>query len=217
MKSIAFIDNFIETPINHCVNEIILRNKILGTYHAPAKFGFQSLYELEHIDGIIILGSASNITTPEHWHKELIDFVIPHLEKQVPTLAICFGHQLMAHHFGCTIGFHSTQQEKFDGIRKVSFKQDLWRESFNNLFPMPYAHQQIVTTVSEQFDVIAQTDELAYEGLKHKTLPLWSLQGHPESSLKFLKEVLNLSDDQASSTKTEGNKLIDAFISSIKK
>ncbi len=212
MKTIAFIDNFIETPINHCVNEFILRNNMPCSYHQPARFGFDSLNRLERVDGIVLLGSASHVTTPEPWHSELINFISPYFEKQLPILGICFGHQLIAHHFGCKIDYIDEEQTYFQLVREIHFESNLWGQTFDKRFLMPYSHKQAVKEISDQFEIIASCPGLLYEGLKHKKYNLWTFQGHPESSTTFLKETLKIEDEEElKKIKLMGNTLLDAF------
>ena len=124
MKHFAFIDCFINDPANHCVNDIALKNKITASYHMPSKFGFNSLKALSHVDGFIILGSASHISEKLKWHKELLDFIIPQIEKNIPTLGICFGHQLIADYYGCEIDYIQKDKKIFSVTRELNFKED---------------------------------------------------------------------------------------------
>ncbi|MBD63691.1 MAG: hypothetical protein CME62_00660 [Halobacteriovoraceae bacterium] len=213
MKTVAFIDNFINEPINHCVNEIILRNNLVATYHQPARFGMASLYDLPKVEKVIVLGSASHVTDNEPWHKELLQFLLPHIQNNTPTLGICFGHQLFVHHYGGDIDYINQSQENFELVRDVHFQQKIWGHDFGSHFPMPYAHQQVVKKIPKEFEIIAHTDQSPFEVLKHKRHQLWTIQGHPESSLKYIENKLNISDKQlALKIKSSGNKLIDQFI-----
>ena len=212
MRSIAFIDNFIETPINHCVNDFILRNQMPCTYHQPARFGFDSLNSLNQIDGIVILGSASHVSENASWHKELLDFIVPYIEKGIPTLGVCFGHQLLASHYGCEVDFIDREQTNLTELRKIVFTQDFGSiQTFDKML-MPYAHQQIVKSISSEFEVIMKSDQFSYEGLKHLKYKLWTFQGHPESSEKFIEDSLGItSADERALIKSICNNLMDEF------
>lgn len=217
MKTIAFIDNFIETPINHGFNEIVLRNNVPSTYHQPARFGMDSLYMLERADAFVLFGSASHVTEPEPWHRELLDYLVPKLESRTPVLGICFGHQLMAHHYGCEVGYIDQEQTYYQLVRKIQFNQKVWGKNFGDAFPMPYSHKQAVKKISDQLEVFCSYEGLPFEGLKHKQLPLWTVQGHPEASLDYLKNTLNVNGErERTETKKAGSEFIDAFIKGIK-
>lgn len=217
MKTIAFIDNFIFDPINHCVNEFLLRNQMPCTYHQPAHFGFDSLKSLDHADAYVILGSASHVTEKEPWHQELIEFILPELKAGKPTLGLCFGHQLMVHHFGGVVDYIDCEHTYYQVVRELSFNQKVWGRDFGSEFPMPYSHEQCVKEISDDFEVIASTSDLKYEGLKHKKYNLWTFQGHPESSKEFLKETLKLTNkSNLERVKTQGNQLLDTFANFVK-
>lgn len=217
MKSIAFIDNFKVDPVNHCVNEILLRNNMPCTYHQPARFGMESLKRLNHFDALVILGSASHVTEPEPWHRELLDFIIPHIKKNIPTLALCFGHQLIAQYFGGVVDYVDSEKTYYQIIRKLKFNKKIWGADFGEAFPMPYSHEQCVKEISDDFEVIASTQDLKYEALKHKKYNLWTFQGHPESSVEFLKNTLKLTcEKDLEKIKNQGNQLLDTFANFVK-
>jgi GMP synthase-like glutamine amidotransferase len=199
-KTIAFIDNFIETPANDCVNEFITRTGLACTYHQPVKYGFNSLNKLSKADAFIVLGSFSNVTSPEPWHSELLDYLLPKIESGIPALGICFGHQLFAHHFGCEIDFINSQQEYIQKIRTLSLVKDVWGLKLGDKFQLSYSHKQVIKTLSDQFEVLGTAQGFAYEFIKHKILPIYSLQSHPESI------------DETSDVRHFGNVLLDSFV-----
>lgn len=120
-KNIAVVDCFVCTPVIYCFNNLVdnFHDSKL-TYHATNHFSVNTLKTLKSIDGMIILGSASNVTEPLPWHQELGDFAVDLLKKNVPVLGICFGHQLMCHMFGCKVDYHTKEKKSFIGNREKS-------------------------------------------------------------------------------------------------
>jgi GMP synthase (glutamine-hydrolysing) len=211
---IAFIDNFINEPVNHCVNEFTERTGYPITYHQPAKYGFSSLNELKvNPRGIVILGSASHITEGCEWHTQLLDWVIPFLDKGIPVFGICFGHQLLASYYGGDIKFVDPKQNLFIQARKLSFNQSFLGVSAGEEVSVPYAHQQVVGSLPSGFEVAAHSDKLAYEVLVHKTKHVYLMQGHPESSLVFIRDKLGHNNEVTSEQiKENGNRFLDGFL-----
>ena len=160
----------------------------------PSKFGFDSLYELEKLDAIVILGSVAHVTEEQPWQKELLNYVIPKIESGVPTLGICYGHQLIAHHYGCEIGFIDESHAKKEEARVVTFEKDELGFNKNDILTMAYAHAQKVHTMSNKFEHFLSSDISKYDGLKLKGLPCWCVQAHPEASERFIKVDAKVND-----------------------
>jgi GMP synthase (glutamine-hydrolysing) len=53
------------------------------------------LPDLAGVDGIVITGSPSSLTTPEPWMGPALSLVRTALDGQTPLLGVCFGHQLI--------------------------------------------------------------------------------------------------------------------------
>lgn len=46
--------------------------------------------------GVVVTGSSSSMTSPEPWYPEAIDFLKAAVDADLPTLGVCFGHQMLA-------------------------------------------------------------------------------------------------------------------------
>jgi len=46
--------------------------------------------------GAIVTGSSSSMTAPEPWFEGAIDFLRRAVDADLPTLGVCFGHQMLA-------------------------------------------------------------------------------------------------------------------------
>jgi GMP synthase-like glutamine amidotransferase len=184
---ILVIDPAIKTPELASFNLLARMSALPLTYHLPALQGFSSL-ELasDSINGIIILGSLSSVNESLAWQKQLGSFLLPHLENQVPTLGICYGHQFIAHLFGGKVDYVFPDKKKHLGFRTVSLKSNsLWGEACSG--PLYVSHNEQVTKLPEGFDVIASSPEIEMDGLAHRKWPIWTFQPHPEAGPKFLE------------------------------
>ena len=125
--------------------------------------------------------------------------VIKMFGSKVPILGVCLGHQAIGEVFGGRIThaknimhgktslIYHNQKEIFKGV--------------DNPFEATRYHSLVVDrkTLPKALTVIAQTKDKDAEimGLKHKDLPVWGVQFHPESILtgegmKILSNFLKL-------------------------
>ncbi len=115
----------------------------------------------------------------------------------IPIFGVCLGHQCIGHAFGAEVVVNyrmmhgKTSPIKHDG-------KDLF-EGMPNPFPATRYHSLVIKrdTMPEVLEITAETEEGEIMGVKHKTLPIWGVQFHPESILTgngrtILKNFLKL-------------------------
>jgi anthranilate synthase/aminodeoxychorismate synthase-like glutamine amidotransferase len=123
--------------------------------------------------------------------------VIRILSRTVPILGVCLGHQCIGYVFGGKVVrakrlMHGKQSEIYHN-KKTIFKGVL------NPFLATRYHSLIVESRSlpHCLEVIAATKENEIMSIKHRALPVWGVQFHPESIMteegkKILKNFLTL-------------------------
>jgi len=123
--------------------------------------------------------------------------VIRKFAGKVPILGVCLGHQCIGEVFGGDIVRASrlmhgkTSMVYHDG--KEIFK------GLKNPFEATRYHSLIIKrgTLPDCLEVTAETRQKEIMGLRHKELPVWGVQFHPESILtgegkKLLKNFINM-------------------------
>ena len=116
---------------------------------------------------------------------------------KVPLFGVCLGHQSIGHHFGGNI-------VRADRLMhgKTSPIQHLDTDVFAGL-PQGFAATRYHSLILERescpdcLEITAETAEGEIMGLRHKTLPIWGVQFHPESiategGMKMLENFLTL-------------------------
>ena len=101
----------------------------------------------------------------------------------IPLLGVCLGHQCIGHVFGANVVVNyrmmhgKTSPIKHDG--RYLF------EGLPNPFNATRYHSLVIQrdSLPPQLEVTAETDEGEIMGIRHKELPIWGVQFHPESIL----------------------------------
>ena len=115
----------------------------------------------------------------------------------VPIFGVCLGHQCIGHTFGAQVVVNYRMMHG-----KVSPIKHNGKDLFDGM-PNPFSatryHSLVIKrdTLPDCLEITAETEEGEIMGVKHKTLPIWGVQFHPESILTengrtILKNFLKL-------------------------
>lgn len=212
-RSIAVIDPAKRVAEVECFNRMVLSRSFPMTYHLPCLYEAKSYEHLnpEELAGVVIFGSGASVYDEFGWQKELVKWLESVVfRNSIPLLAICYGHQLVAHLMGGKVEFIS------DGIKRTGFR-DVQVTSKNRfgLREKPHSivvsHCEIVTDCSRSMECIGRSGEFDFEVLSHKTLPILTFQGHPEAGEAFMKNQ-SIFFDKAKDDFSQGHILVDQFV-----
>lgn len=131
---------------------------------------------LEQADGVVLTGSTAAVYEAEEepWVTEQETLVRELVDREIPTLGVCFGHQVAnsalggtVEHIGTTAKFVEATLDDdplFDGVSSVVVS----------------LHGDAVAETGRDMETIASTDHAPVFGTRHRTAPLWTVQFHPE-------------------------------------
>lgn len=169
----------------------IAKNLILLDVHSHTIY----LNEIHSADiytykGIIISGAPILLTqTP---YNNFIELIRPLIFSTLPVLGICFGHQLIGLSFGSNIS-RCKENRTMQNIH-IHNTDNLFN-GFANISEFNEDHCECID-LPEEFILLASSYICINEAMKHKNLPLYGVQFHPETSgkngLLLFKNFINI-------------------------
>lgn len=209
-RHIAVIDPGMRVPELDCFNRMARVSPLPLTYHLPAMFGLDSLRRAEGgLAGVVVLGSGASVNDDLPWQTELREWLAPRLTGGVPSLGLCYGHQLFASVLGGEVGFVRPDRVKLKGIRRVRLAPDpLWGSEIEG--PLLVTHREGVSRLPDGCVILGASPECAVEAFRHAALPVWGFQAHPEATPAFaLNNDVPLGDP---ADLAFGNRRVDEFL-----
>jgi GMP synthase-like glutamine amidotransferase len=158
--------DFIHSAFQKKPNIVILKENNL-----PSSF--------DRFDGVFISG-ARRMIVEKQYKPALLDLIA---RNQKPLLGICYGHQLLVTAFGCDVKKEKRFHEGKEEIKKI--KDDHILKGFPEHFFMEQSHQEYVVRnekLEKWFSVLAVNQKNQVEIIKHRFLPAYGVQFHPEKS-----------------------------------
>ncbi len=133
-------------------------------------------FDPRDFDGVVLSGSTAGVYEADErpWIREQERLVQTLVERQVPTLGVCFGHQIANSALGGTVRHEGMTAR----LVVVEFADD---PVFAGVEPVVAAsHGDVVTDAGREMDVIASAEHCRVFGTRHRRVPLWTVQFHPE-------------------------------------
>ena len=143
------------------------------------------------IGGLVITGSHAMVTDHEDWSERIADWLPGVVEQGIPTLGICYGHQLLAYALGGEVGDNPNGLEF--GTVDLHLNGAAGKDALFGALPSPIqgqvCHAQAVLSLPPGARLLASS---AMD--PHSALVLgdcaWGVQFHPEFDRDVLVEYI---------------------------
>ena len=188
-RKVLFIDNFDSFTYN-LVDDFCKRNCTAKVYRADT-----SLDDLKKIaedlkPDLLIISPGPGTPAKAGVTLEAIDY----FKDKLPIFGVCLGHQAIVEYFGGKVS-HAPEVVHGKGSRITHNGKGVF-EGLENPLQAGRYHSLCATEMPDCLETTAEFNEIVM-GLKHKQLPIYGVQFHPESILtptggKIIENILNI-------------------------
>lgn len=141
------------------------------------------------IAGAVITGSAAMVTERADWSERTAGWIRNAMDAGTPLFGVCYGHQLMAHALGGTVGWLPAGREiGTEAIIRGDVHGD-GLESLPHAFPAHTTHRQSVLEPPPGAEILARSQRDPHQLLRYAPNAL-SSQFHPEFTPDFMRAYI---------------------------
>lgn len=134
-------------------------------------------------DGFVVTGSRSSVYWDEDWIQPTKEWCREAVDRGLPALGVCFGHQLLADVLGGTV---EDMGEYELGYREVEHSSSDLFDGIDEEFLVFTTHSDAVTEIPEEATVTAEND-YGIHGFRHGHV--FGVQSHPEYDAETAEAV----------------------------
>ena len=156
--------------------------------HVPGTFDF---------DAVVVTGSRTSVYDDEVWIPPTKAWVREAIDRGLPCLGVCWGHQLLAEVLGGTVSDMGVYESGYSEIERVGDSRLL--EGVDDCFTAFTTHQDEVTQLPPGAQPLAENE---YSNHGFRKGRVFGVQFHPEFDRKTARD-LSLRKDLEDSRKRE--------------
>lgn len=205
------------------LNLYVVRNEVDPdcAYHCEAlAAAFPTAVELDYVagdrlpletaDAVVLTGSTAGVYEADshQWIHDQTELVRELVDREIPTLGVCFGHQIINSALGGTV----ENTELTATLVEATLADD---PLFEGVEPVVVSlHGDVVTEPGQNMEIIASADHAQVFGTRHRTAPVWTVQFHPEITAAHREQLADFGwhSEQFSFDDVTPRKVFDNFV-----
>ena len=141
-------------------------------------------------DGVVITGSRTSVywESESEWVDPLVEWVAEAVDRGLPVLGVCYGHQVLATALGGTVEY---MDEYEIGYREVTHSGDDLFAGVDETFTVFVSHQDRVADLPPGAELLAENEYGVHAFRKGSAV---GLQFHPEYDVETAREIVGGKD-----------------------
>ena len=143
----------------------------------------------KEVAGAVITGSGAMVTDREAWSENTAAWLRNAMDAELPLFGVCYGHQLIAHALGGTVGWLPAGREIGTQAIARSAAEDHLLNGMPVDFPAHTTHRQSVLEAPRDARVLARSAADPHQLLRYGSNAI-STQVHPEFGVRFMRAYL---------------------------
>jgi len=148
----------------------------------------EQLPQVSTLAGVVITGSPAMLTDGAQWNLTASHWLRLAVERGMPVLGICYGHQLLAHACGGQVGYHPAGREigTVPVTLAAAAQEDALLADLPACFHAHTTHSQSVLRLPESAVLLAASAHDAHQAFRIGTRA-WGVQFHPEFDARIMR------------------------------
>lgn len=201
LKKILVVNNNIDPPYEGATEIVDRLQEILPEF-GPAKIDVLRGPEralpksVAEYDAVFLSGSKTRIEEDAPWISEQEEFIRDLHMQKIPTLGICYGHQLIVRALAGKAHTMAAREPEFGWVKVELLpeaNQSLVFASLPKEFHSFQFHSDEVlpSMPKEKFRNLAKSKACAVQAFEMTDAPIWAVQFHPERPLEAGNQSLD--------------------------
>ncbi|MBL1272711.1 MAG: glutamine amidotransferase [Oceanospirillales bacterium] len=164
-------------------------------------------------DGVVVTGSPAMVSDREPWSENAALWLTRVVDKAVPLLGVCYGHQLLAHALGGEVGYHPGGRES--GTHRVellnSAKDDPLFRGMPDSFRAQLTHKQTVLSLPQGAVLLGRNEFEPHQAFRVGKYA-WGVQFHPEFTDAIMRAYLGVQAPDLEREGFDSQAMIDSVV-----